>query len=252
MTLNRGGYGQYCPISRAVEVLGERWSLLIVRDMLTGSTRFNDLARGLPGLSRSLLAKRLRQLERADVVERLDGEYVLTRAGRDLRPIVFGLGEWGARWQFGEPRDGELDPELLLWWAHDRLDFTILPDRRVVLEFNFRGERRRFWIVNDTAGPSVCTHDPRFDVDVLVRADLAGLYQVWLGRRDLRAALRDGSVELHGSPGLVRRIPDVFLLSPVAPLVHEAEQQEAVSHPELVESVARYEDVGGPGSLLTG
>jgi DNA-binding HxlR family transcriptional regulator len=219
MVLRLGSYGQYCPISRAVEVLGERWALLIVRDLLCGHTRFNDLARGNPGLSRSLLAKRLRQLERAGVVERVDGEYLLTPAGSELRTIVFGLGEWGARWQFGEPRDDELDPELLLWWAHDRLDFSVFPDRRIVLEFAFAGDRRRYWIVKDSAGPSVCTHDPGFEIDVLVRAELATLYQVWLGRFDLRFAVRDGSLELHGAPALTRRVPELFLLSPVADFV---------------------------------
>jgi DNA-binding HxlR family transcriptional regulator len=219
MAPREGGYGQYCPISRAVEVLGERWALLIVRDMLCGATRFNDLARGNPGLSRSLLTKRLRQLELAGVVERIDGEYVLTPAGEDLRAIVFGLGEWGARWQFGDPRDAELDPELLIWWAHDRLDFSGLPDRRIVLEFRFRGESRRFWIVKDASGPSLCTHDPGFEVDVRIDADLAAMYKVWLGRVDLRDAVRAGSVELHGQPALVRRIPCVFLLSLVAPFV---------------------------------
>jgi len=219
MGLQEGGYGQYCPISRAVDVLGERWTLLIVRDLLCGHTRFNDLARGNPRLSRSLLAKRLRQLELAGIVERLDGEYVLTPSGQDLRSVVFGLGEWGAKWQFGEPRDEELDPELLMWWVHDRLDFSPLPDRRIVLEFRFRGEPRRFWIVRDTAGPSVCTHDPGFEVDVLVDADLAALYRVWLGRADLRTARRDGSVVLNGAPALVRRMGDVLQLSPVAHFV---------------------------------
>jgi DNA-binding HxlR family transcriptional regulator len=222
MAVREGSYGQYCPISRAVDVLGERWSLLIVRDMLCGATRFNDLARGNPGLSRSLLVKRLRQLERAGVVEHLDGEYLLTAAGRDLHPVVFGLGAWGARWQFGETRDEELDPQLLLWWMHARLDFSVLPDRRIVLAFVFRGERRRFWIVKDRAGPSLCTHDPGFDVDVTLVADLAALYQVWLGRLDLGRAVRDGSVELLGARALVRRMPEVFLLSPAAPLVAAA------------------------------
>ena len=97
------GYGQYCPISRAVEVLGERWSLLILRDMLVGATRFNDIARGNPGLSRSLLSKRLRQLERAQIVEHVEDRWLLTDAGRDLEDLVFGLGRWGARWQFDEP-----------------------------------------------------------------------------------------------------------------------------------------------------
>jgi DNA-binding HxlR family transcriptional regulator len=219
MALREGSYGQYCPISRALDVLGERWSLLIVRDMLCGATRFNDLARCNPRLSRSLLAKRLRQLELAGVVERIDGEYLLTDAGQDLRAVVFGIGEWGARWQFGEPRQDELDPELLMWWAHERLDFSALPDRRIVVQFHFRGDPRRYWVVKDAAGPSLCMHDPGFDVDVLVDADLGALYEVWLGHIDLRAALRSGGVELSGAPALVRRMPDVLLLSPAAPLV---------------------------------
>jgi DNA-binding HxlR family transcriptional regulator len=222
MSLRARGYGQYCPISRAVELLGHRWTLLIVRDLLCGQTRFNDLARGNPGLSRTLLAKRLRELERAGVIERLDGEYVLTPAGEDLRELVFGLGRWGARWQFGDPRDDELDPEVLMWWVHDRLDFSSLPNRRIVLLFVFRDERRRFWVVKDVAGTSVCVHDPRFEVDVTVRSDLDALYQVWLGRQDLRQAVRAGSVELLGAPALVRRMPEVLLLSPVAPFVAAA------------------------------
>jgi len=202
-----------------VEVLGERWSMLIVRDMLCGFTRFNDLARGLPGLSRSLLAKRLRQLEMARIVQRDGTEYRLTPAGEDLREVVFGLGAWGARWQLGDPRETELDPELLMWWMHTRLDFSRLPDRRVVLAFSFRGDRRRFWIVKDPAGPSVCMSDPGFDVDVHIDAELAALYEVWLGRRDLGAAMRDGTVTLHGTAPMVRQMPQVFLLSPMSPYV---------------------------------
>lgn len=101
----QSGYGQYCPITRAVEALGERWTLLIVRELLCGASRFNEIARGNPRLSRSLLTKRLRQLEAAGVVDHIGDEYVLTEAGEGLRPIVMGLGEWGARWQFGSPRD---------------------------------------------------------------------------------------------------------------------------------------------------
>lgn len=224
MEIPAGVYGQYCPISRAVEVLGERWSLLIVRDMLCGATRFNDIARGLPGLSRSLLTKRLRQLERAGILERLDGNYVLTPAGEDLRSVVFGLGDWGARWQFGEPREVELDPELLLWWMHTRLDFSVFPDRRVVLEFHFPSQRRTIWIVNDASGPSVCTVDPGFEVDVVVRSDLAALYEVWLGREEFTRATRDGRVEVFGPAALVRRFPKLLMpLSPAAPLVVAAD-----------------------------
>lgn len=213
------GYGQYCPVTRAVEVLGERWSLLILRDMLLGATRFNDLARGNPGLSRSLLSKRLRQLERAGIVEHLDDQYLLTPAGRDLEELVLGLGQWGAKWQFDDPRDHELDPELLMWWVHERLDLSGLPDRRIVFEFHFVDQGRRFWIVSDAVGPSVCNSDPGFDVDIHITSELATFYQIWLGRLDLRAALKDGRVELEGPAALVRRMPKVLQLSPVAEMV---------------------------------
>ncbi len=213
------GYGQYCPITRAVEVLGERWSMLILRDMVLGTTRFNDLARGNPGLSRSLLSKRLRQLERAGIVEHLDDQYVLTPAGADLEGLIMSLGEWGAKWQFGEPREEELDPELLMWWVHDRLDLSSLPDRRVVLRFDFTDQRRQFWIVRDAHGPSVCSYDPGFDVDATVVAELRTMYQVWLGRLELRTAVREGRVELIGPPAITRRMSEVLQLSPVAPFV---------------------------------
>lgn len=210
------GYGQYCPITRAVEVLGERWSMLIVRDLLCGFTRFNELSRGNPRLSRTLLSKRLRQLEASGIVDHTGDQYLLTPAGEALRPIVMGLGEWGAKWQFDDPRQSELDPELLMWWVHGRLDFTPLPARRIVFEFRFTDRISRFWIVNDSQGPSVCTYDPGFAVDGTVETDLSTMYQVWLGKVDLRRAIRDQRIVLHGSPAIVRRMPDVMQLSPIA------------------------------------
>jgi DNA-binding HxlR family transcriptional regulator len=213
------GYGQYCPISRALDVLGERWSLLILRDMLVGATRFNDLARGLPGLSRSLLTKRLREFERAGLVERLDGQYLLTEAGRELEPIVFGIGEWGAKWTFGDPDPDELDAELLVWWMHTRLDTSVLPGRRHVLHVRFTDDRRRFWIVIEAGDPSVCLVDPGFDVDVTITSDVASLYQVWLGRLKVNDAIRSGRLEFSGPSALTRRMPSVLQLSPVASIV---------------------------------
>lgn len=213
------GYGQFCPISRALEVLGERWSVLIVRDMLCGATRFNDLARCNPRLSRTLLAKRLRQLERAGIVEHVDDRYLLTPAGKELETVVFGLGEWGARWQFDDPRTTELDPQLLMWWVHTRLDFTGIPSPRTVFEFRFSDVTERFWILRDAQGPSVCTFDPGFGVDATIETDLSTMYEVWLGKLDLRSAMRTGRVNVTGSAPIVRRLPDIFELSPVAELV---------------------------------
>ena len=215
----QSGYGQYCPISRALDLFGDRWSLLILRDMLVGATRFNDLSRGLPGLSRTLLTKRLRQLERAGVIEHLRGQYLLTESGRALEPVVFGIGDWGARWAFDDPERDELDPELLMWWMHTRLDTSDWPGRRQVLQFRFTQPSQRYWIVVELGVPSVCRTDPGFDVDVTVTADLSTMYQVWLGRVPLRQALRAGTVTFEGPGPLTRRMPKALLLSPIAPRV---------------------------------
>lgn len=213
------GYGQYCPISRAVQVLGERWSLLILRDLLVGTNRFNDLARGLPGLSRSLLTKRLRQFERAEILEHHDGTYVLTPAGEDLKSVVFGLGEWGARWSFDDPNPDELDAELLVWWMHTRLDISDLPGRRQVLHLRFTDDPRLFWILIEGGDPSVCLADPGFEVDVTITSDVSSLYQVWLGRLAVEDALADGRLDFLGSRAFTSRMGTILQLSPIAPAV---------------------------------
>lgn len=219
MSERKSGYGQYCPISRALDLLGERWTLLIVRDLLVGTTRFNELARGLPGLSRSLLSQRLRQLERAGVLERVSGEYLLTGAGRELMPIVFGLGEWGARWTFGDPQPSELDADLLVWWMHTRLDTSGFPGKRQVFHVRFTDDKRPFWIVVESGGPSVCHVDPGFETDVTITSDVASLYQVWLGRLPVDEAVRSGRLSFTGPGVLTRRMPSVLRLSPVAEAV---------------------------------
>jgi len=212
-------YGQYCPISRTLAMLGERWSLLIVRDLLSGTTRFNDLSRSLPGLSRSLLAKRLRRLEVAGVVERLGSRYLLTEAGQGLEPVVVALSAWGAQWTFGDPEPDELDASVLVWWMHSRLDTSDLPGARHVFHIRFTDDPRQFWIVIEAGDPSVCLTDPGFDVDVLITSDVGSLFQVWLGRLPLREATRSGRVRFSGPAPLTRRMPKVFRLSPLAPIV---------------------------------
>ena len=214
-------YAQYCPIVRAVEVIGERWTLLIVREMLVGATRFNELARGLPGLSRGLLSRRLRQMEAAGLVERREDGYLLTAAGEDLRPLVFGLAEWGARHAFGNPRPEELDPEVLMWWLHGRIDTTEL-SRRAVIQVDVTDRRRVFWLVIEPGDASVCYADPGFEVDALMRSDLATLYRMWEGEIELLDAVKAGAIEFSGPRWIVSGLPRWLQLSPVAPYVRAA------------------------------
>jgi len=219
-------YGQYCPIARSVEILGDRWTLLIIRDLLGGKHHFNELERGLPGIPRALLANRLRQLQRVGVLERqvdVDGRktrYELTQAGQELSQVVETLTHWGAKWAFGEPDTTELDPILLLWWMRDRVYLERLPRRRVVVEFAFHGPRRyTYWLVLQPTDVSICLKHPGFDVDVLVKADLAALYKVWLGRMTFTEAVRERQVELDTIPSLARNFPRWFAWSPVSDAV---------------------------------
>jgi DNA-binding HxlR family transcriptional regulator len=215
-------YGQYCPISRSAEVLGDRWTLHIVRDLLTGTTRFNELVRGNPGLSRAVLSRRLDQLELAGVITHdPDGSYHLSAAGCDLQPVVFGLAQWGAQWAFGDPDPTELDADLLLWWLHRRLDPDPLPGPRFVIYVHFRDDPHRYWIVVETDA-SLCLSDPGFDIDLTLRSELATLYRTYLGHQTLSDAYRDGQLELSGSNAAIRSFIDAFQPSPVADIVAEA------------------------------
>lgn len=223
-------YAQYCPIVRAVELLGDRWTLLIVRDMLIGASRFNELARGLPGLSRALLSRRLRQLVNAGLVVRTPDGYALTRAGSDLRPLVFGLADWGARYAFGDPRPEELDPELLMWWMHGRIDTSSLT-QRAVIQVEIADRRRKYWLVLEPGDASVCYTDPGFDIDAVLAADLATLYRMWEGEIELLDAVRAGDIDLTGARWIVRGLPDWLRLSPVAPIVRAIRQPEAAPMP---------------------
>lgn len=215
-------YHQFCPVAKAMELLDERWTMLVVRELLSGSERFNDLRRGVPRMSPSLLSKRLHQLVRAGVVERRvdDGEvrYVLTAAGAELRPVVEALGSWGVRW-IGELGDEELDPQLLLWDMHRNVDLTVVPDKRTVVHFRFPelGDRAgHWWLVLTRDDVDVCDTDPGYDVAVTVTGSLRSLTEVWRGDRTWPAALRSGSLTVEGPPVLRRDLPGWFTLSAFA------------------------------------
>ena len=222
-------YGQYCPVARAAEIIADRWTVLIVRELLADVSHFNELERGLPHISRALLVERLKRLERTGVLERRvlshgkQTEYRLTAAGRELQKLIDTLGEWGARWSFGEPRPNELDPSLLMWWMRRRVALHSIPQRRTVIEFDFRSARKqRYWLVLEPTEVSVCLKHPGFDVDVMVSADIIALYRVWLGRATLAEALRRKQVRLEGSPADLRAFPQWFTWSPMADAVRAA------------------------------
>ena len=222
-------YGQYCPVARAAEILADRWTVLIVRELLADINHFNELERGLPHISRTLLSERLRRLEQAGVVERRGAsrgkptEYRLTLAGRELQQVIDQFGEWGARWAFGPPRPSELDPIILLWWMRRRVALDRISRRRVVIQFNFRrAPQRGYWLLIDPTDVSVCLKRPNFDVDVIVTAEITKFYEVWLGRSSLVDAMRKNLVLLDGAPADIRAFPTWFTWSPMAETVRLA------------------------------
>jgi DNA-binding HxlR family transcriptional regulator len=216
-------YGQYCPVAKAAEVLGDRWTLLIVREMSFGVNRFNELQRCLPGISRSVLTQRLRHMERAGLIERDDMQYCLTEAGRDLKPVLHALGDWAARWAFAAPDPSELDTDLLIRWISRHTSPDAIPRRRVVVRFDFTAPRhRRYWLVLSPSEASVCLHDPGFDTDAVLTSDAKTLYEVYLGRRTLTAATKAGLVTVEGAPAMVRGLPRWFTWSAFAPAVRAA------------------------------
>jgi DNA-binding HxlR family transcriptional regulator len=230
-----GRYHQYCPVARASEIFADRWTPLIVREMVLGSRHFNEIRRGLPGISRSLLVSRLRHLQDAGVVA-CHGtrtnltEYVLTEAGCALKDVIQHLGMWGVKWAFGEPKADELDAPLLLWKIHQRIDRAQLPRERTVVQFDLTGLRgRRLWLVLEPREVSVCLKPPGFDNDLILRADLSLLYQVWLGRIDYDAAVRQGGIVVDGPLDLARALPRWFMWSPMAHFVRECRVSEKIS-----------------------
>lgn len=217
-------YGQYCPLSLALELIGRRWTLLVVSRLLAGCTRFNEIHGGLPKMSPSLLSQRLRELESAGLVttrrpRRGAGrEYRLTDAGRELEPLVMELAVWGQRWARDMTLD-DLDPGFLVWSMHTRIDTRTMPAGRTVLEFELTGappECERFWLVHEAGEVEMCLKDPGHDVDLLVRSDLRLFIEAWRGLRDLRAEIRARRIRLLGPRELQERFPDWLMLHALA------------------------------------
>jgi DNA-binding HxlR family transcriptional regulator len=189
------GYGQFCSMARAHEVLGGRWTLLIAREILCGSRRFNDIRRGIPRVSRTVLSERLQALVLAGAIVRTDGphgpEYALTEAGQELANLVSALGTWGQRWLARKPANEDLDLEPLLVDMQRRVRFTVLPEQPLVVRFEVRGHHRRFMLLRETEA-SLCHQNPGFTEPVCVRGPLAALVAWWRGDTSFAGARRWG------------------------------------------------------------
>jgi len=220
-------YHQFCPVAMASELLCTRWTIVLLRELLAGSTRFNELRRGLPRISPALLAQRLRALEEAGIVvrRRVPGEpeiwdYHLSEAGRDLEPLVVGFGRWGQRWVPSRLSLDKLDATLLMWDMRRNLRPDPRPPARRLIQFRFDGAAprdARWWLIVEPDGAvDLCSVDPGHDVDLYVRADLRAMTAVWMGIEPIAAPLEDGRILLTGAPDLACAFPAWLKLSPFA------------------------------------
>ncbi|MBS3650605.1 helix-turn-helix transcriptional regulator [Pseudaminobacter sp. 19-2017] len=202
----RGGYGQFCPVAMAAEVLCTRWTILIVRELLCGSRRFNDLRRGVPRMSPALLSKRLKELEKAGVIAAVPGEsgnveYALSSAGEELKPLIETMGMWGHRWVESRLSLKNLDPSLLMWDIRRRLDPRPLPDGRCTIQFQYPElpePQRNWWLVIENGEVDLCGFDPGYEINLLVRSSLHTMTAVWMGLLKIPNEVAAGNLRLEG------------------------------------------------------
>jgi len=209
-------YGQFCPVAKASELLAERWTLLILRELLLGSHRFGELQRALSRISPSLLTKRLKQLESAGIVIRKAQvgrkglDYFLTPAGKELAPIIEHLAIWGMRWARGQLSDDELDVEFLMWDIQRRLDTDMLPDGETVLCFIFDDlvSFKNWWLIVSNREVDVCTENPGKDVDLYINTTLRNLVEIWEGDIEIKAAQQQKLIKTQGNKRLANTMSD--------------------------------------------
>ena len=221
----QGSYGQFCPVAMAAEIVCSRWTALVLREMLCGTTRFNDLRRGVPLMSPSLLSKRLKELEEAGVIVTVPTgqpgsfEYRLTEAGEDLRPVVMSLGIWGQRWVESSLSLKNLDPSLLMWDMRRSLDPTPLPPRRCTINFLYpelAAAKQSWWLVIDGGTVDLCSTNPGFDIDLYVRSSLRSMTAVWMGMTTVQKEIGAGQMELIGDKAIAHSMQQWLGLSPFA------------------------------------
>ena len=209
-------------MAKAVDIIGERWTPLVLRELLQGSSRFNEIKRGVPLMSTALLSKRLKDLARAGVVDRVPvagsrlHEYRLTPAGEELRPIIVALAVWGHKWVEDRLGRDDLDAGVLMWDIRRRIDTAALPAGRTVVRFEFPDApktMRLWWLVMEAGEVDLCQSDPGHEEDLFIRVDLHTMTEVWLGQLPFKTALRDGRIEAIGDRQLERTLTSWLRLS---------------------------------------
>jgi DNA-binding HxlR family transcriptional regulator len=204
------GYSQFCPVAKGAEIFNERWTPLIIREMMCGSKRFNELKHGNPLMSPSLLSQRLKFLEEAGVVEKRQGksetaEYFLTQAGKDLGEVVVRLGLWGQKWARSRLTKDDYDPQLLMWDIRRRIDVSEFPQRRVVISFMFQdmpSRRRSYWLIVDHGEVDLCVKYPGFDVDLAFITTSKVMADIWMGYSTIKREIRNKKLALNGTRSL--------------------------------------------------
>ncbi|MCB0977221.1 MAG: transcriptional regulator [Acidimicrobiales bacterium] len=233
-------YGRYCPVAIGSTVLADRWTPLILRELVIGSTRFNDIARGLPGLSRSLLSKRLRHLERHGIVTRWSApgrstsDYHLTPAGEGLGQVVVDLGRWAVQWQYEEIDVEDVEATTLMWWMHRFVQVDGLPAPRLVIQFDHTApEAVSIWIVIEEDGASVCMRHPGYEPDAIVRGTTPSFAEIFLGEATWTSAVKSGTVTIEGPAAVRRRLGQWFLPGPFSHDVRSLHAVDVAEEPHL-------------------
>jgi len=218
-------YGQFCPLAQATQLLCERWTLIIVRELIAGSTRFSDIQKGVPLMSPTLLSSRLKHLVKAGVAEMSGSKghhtYHLTPAGKELQPIVELLGVWGHRWAQSDLSGGDLDAGLLMWDIRRSVDPDIFPRHRVVVQFEYpdaSAGARDWWLISDNGEIDLCLKDPGYDIDILIKCPLKVMTQIWICEKSFKESTASGDVVIMGDPGLAGKLQDWLRSSPLSRL----------------------------------
>lgn len=206
-------YGQFCPLAQATQVLCQPWTLIVIREFIAGSTRFNELQKGMPTMSPTLLSTRLKQLVEAGVLCKasVKGDYKLTQAGLELKPMVELLGAWGHRWVRSNLDENDLDAGLLMWDMRRSIDTSIFPAEKLVVQFDYPDApkgAKTWWLISENNEVDLCLNDPGFEVNLMINCSLVIMTAIWTCQMSFEDALRQGKIKVLGDDRLAKNVSD--------------------------------------------